>query len=232
MFETSVPIAVPETEAPDPRRQLDDLVAGARRGERWAWDALVERYRPLVRAVASGYRLNGRDVEDVDQTVWLRLVENLDRIREPRALPKWLITTAGNECRRLTRTRQRTLLVGVLDEPVQENGAEPPGAPETDLLRRELTRTVQQGLAELPVAQQQVLRLIASERQLISSRPVDEDLLGGFGLRGFVGSFDELAVDEHRAGADERDQVWGVDRAPAVLGGLDQLERHRQPGRA
>jgi RNA polymerase sigma factor (sigma-70 family) len=54
----------------------------------------------------------------------------------------------------------------VLDEPVQENGAEPPGAPEADLLRRELTRTVQQGLAELPVAQQQVLRLLASERQL------------------------------------------------------------------
>ncbi len=172
MFETSVSettvpdSALPETEAPDPRGQLDDLVAGARRGERWAWDALVERYRPLVRAVASGYRLNGRDVEDIDQTVWLRLVENLDRIREPRALPKWLNTTAGNECRRLTRTRQRTLLIGVLDEPMQENGAEPPGAPETDLLRRELAQTVQQGLAELPVAQQQVLRLLASERQL------------------------------------------------------------------
>ena len=40
-----------------------------------------------------------------------------------------------------------------------------------------------------------------------SSRPVDEDLLGGFGLGVFVGSFDELAVDERRAGADERDQV-------------------------
>jgi RNA polymerase sigma factor (sigma-70 family) len=164
---TTVPdSALPETETPDPWAQLDDLVAGARRGERCAWDALVERYRPLVRAVASGYRLNGRDVEDIDQTVWLRLVENLDRIREPRALPKWLITTAGNECRRLMRTRQRTLLIGVLDEPVQENGAEPPGAPETDLLRRELAQTVQQGLAELPVAQQQVLRLLAGERRL------------------------------------------------------------------
>ena len=61
---------------------------------------------------------------------------------------------------------------------------------------------------------------------------MDEDLLGGFGLVSFVGSFDELAVDEGGAGADERDQVWPVDRAPAVLGGLDQLERHGQPGRA
>jgi hypothetical protein len=36
---------------------------------------------------------------------------------------------------------------------------------------------------------------------------VDEDLLGGFGLRCLVGSFDEFAVDEGGAGADERDEV-------------------------
>jgi hypothetical protein len=35
-----------------------------------------------------------------------------------------------------------------------------------------------------------------------------------------VGSFDEPAVDEGRAGTDERDQVWAVDRATAVLGAL------------
>ena len=51
-------------------------------------------------------------------------------------------------------------------------------------------------------------------------------LLGGRVL----GSFDELAIDEGRSGADERDQVGGVDHAPAALRGLDQLEGHRQPG--
>ena len=49
---------------------------------------------------------------------------------------------------------------------------------------------------------------------------------------GFGGSFDELAVDEHRAGADEGNQMRCVDRTPAVLRGLDELERHREPGRA
>jgi hypothetical protein len=39
-----------------------------------------------------------------------------------------------------------------------------------------------------------------------------------------LGSFGELAVDEGRSGADERDQVGGVDHAPAALRGLDQLE--------
>jgi NAD(P)-dependent dehydrogenase (short-subunit alcohol dehydrogenase family) len=60
-----------------------------------------------------------------------------------------------------------------------------------------------------------------------SSRLVDEDLLGGFGLRRFVGSFDELAVDEHRAGTHECNQMGCVDCSPAVLCGLDELERHR-----
>ena len=45
---------------------------------------------------------------------------------------------------------------------------------------------------------------------------VDQDLLCGGLLRGrFVGAFDEFAVLELRAGADERDQVWRVDGAPA-----------------
>jgi hypothetical protein len=48
--------------------------------------------------------------------------------------------------------------------------------------------------------------------------------LCGFGLRVFVGSFDEFAGLfaglEDGAGADEGEQVRGVDCAQAVLGGL------------
>jgi hypothetical protein len=47
-----------------------------------------------------------------------------------------------------------------------------------------------------------------------------------------VGSFDEFAVDEGGAGPDEGDQVGCVDHSPPGLGGLDQLERHRDPGSA
>ena len=48
----------------------------------------------------------------------------------------------------------------------------------------------------------------------------------------FVVAFDEVAVLERRAGADERDEVWCVDGTPPGLGGLDELERHRDPGGA
>jgi len=42
-----------------------------------------------------------------------------------------------------------------------------------------------------------------------------------------LGSFDEIAIDEGGSRADERDHMRGVDHAPAALGGLDELERHR-----
>jgi len=47
----------------------------------------------------------------------------------------------------------------------------------------------------------------------------------------FVGSSDELAVDERRAGAHERDQLQCVARATG-LGHLDEYERHRRLHRA
>ena len=57
---------------------------------------------------------------------------------------------------------------------------------------------------------------IERERELLS-RPVDQDLLGGFRLGVLAGSFDEFAVDEGRSGADQGDEVGCVDGAPAVL---------------
>ena len=49
-----------------------------------------------------------------------------------------------------------------------------------------------------------------------SSIPVDQDLLCGLlGSGGVVGPFDEFAVLELRAGADERHEMGRVDRPPA-----------------
>jgi hypothetical protein len=49
---------------------------------------------------------------------------------------------------------------------------------------------------------------------------------------GFVESFDEFPFLEARAGTDEGDEVRGVHGTPSSLGGLDELERHRDSGGA
>jgi RNA polymerase sigma factor (sigma-70 family) len=83
------------------------LVRRAADGDSAAWDELVERYAPLVWSVCRRHRLSDADTDDVGATVWLRLVERLDSIREPAALPGWLATTTQRECLRVLRIGQR-----------------------------------------------------------------------------------------------------------------------------
>src|SRR6266446_3104420 len=78
-----------------------DLVIRARGGDKQAWDALVERYAPLVWSICRRHRLGLADAEDVGQSVWLQLVSHLDTVRDPAALPGWLATTTRRECGRI-----------------------------------------------------------------------------------------------------------------------------------
>src|SRR3989442_6381283 len=62
-----------------------DLVTRARKGDKQAWDALVERYAPLVWSICRRHRLGDAGGQDLGQSVWLHLVEQLGRVRDPAA---------------------------------------------------------------------------------------------------------------------------------------------------
>ena len=83
---------------------VTDLVTRARNGDKQAWDTLVERYSPLIWSICRRHRLAGADADDVGQSVWLRLADQLDKIRDPAALPGWLATTTRRECGRTARS--------------------------------------------------------------------------------------------------------------------------------
>jgi RNA polymerase sigma factor (sigma-70 family) len=88
---------------------LAGTLHAASEGDEGAWQAIVARFERLVWATVRAHRLSSADAADVSQTVWLRLVENLDRIRDPDRLGAWLVTTARRECLRLIRLRSREL---------------------------------------------------------------------------------------------------------------------------
>ena len=90
---------------------VSSLVERARDGDQSAWDSLVERYLPLVCGTIARTGLYGAEADDVNQTVWLRLVEHLDEIREPLALPGWIATTARRECIRAHQKQSRLVPV-------------------------------------------------------------------------------------------------------------------------
>ena len=77
--------------------QLTELVDRAAGGDQDAWNQITERFGNLVWAIARSYRLSTADAADVVQTTWLRLVEQLGRIRDPERLAGWLATTARHE---------------------------------------------------------------------------------------------------------------------------------------
>lgn len=86
-----------------------ELLSRAAKGEQGAWDALVDRFGQMVWSVARGFRLDDATAKDVSQTVWLKLIENLESIREPDRLPGWLATTCRREAMRVARARERAM---------------------------------------------------------------------------------------------------------------------------
>ena len=133
-----------------------DLVMRARDGDQQAWDAIVERYAPLVWAICRRHRLASADAEDAGQAVWLQLVDHIGQIRNPAALPGWLATTTGRECSRLVRAARQTCPPGgqVLDP--EDIADEQAVLADDELLRLERHAALREALAldpPLPYAQ-------------------------------------------------------------------------------
>ncbi|MEU0878290.1 sigma-70 family RNA polymerase sigma factor [Lentzea sp. NPDC005914] len=74
------------------------LVDDAVQGDESAWNTIVRSYTPLIRSICRRYCLSPEDRDDVASRVWMHLLADIRRIREPAALPGWLRTTARREC--------------------------------------------------------------------------------------------------------------------------------------
>ena len=95
---------------------VTDLVTRAIGGDSHAWDALVERYIPLVWSICRVHRLDHADARTVNQTVWLQLADQLGTLRNPAALTGWLAATTHRECDRIRRAAHQRPDHGQLPE--------------------------------------------------------------------------------------------------------------------
>lgn len=138
-----------------------DLVRRAAAGDEGAWRLLVDQYSGLVWSVVRGYRLDHAAAADAAQTVWLRLVQALEDIRDPARLAGWLATTARRECLRALRMGGRELPT---DDQLDQPGSMPPaGSPEEHLLADERQRDIWRAVSTLSQRCQLLLRTIAYE---------------------------------------------------------------------
>jgi hypothetical protein len=89
------------------RASTAELLSRMRKRERAAWDEMVHRYGTVVTTTVRSFRLQDPDALDAVQMTWLRLAENLDRIKFPERLDGWLATTARRECLQILRRGDR-----------------------------------------------------------------------------------------------------------------------------
>ena len=140
---------------------VTDLVTCARNSEKQAWDAIVERYAPLIWSICRRHGLGRADTEDVGQTVWLHLVGHLGNLREPAALPGWLATTARRECLRVLRAGRPLAAGCVLDaETLPDDQAE---MAEQELLAAERQAVLRKAFLDLPACGQRLIALLLED---------------------------------------------------------------------
>ena len=138
------------------------LVTRARNGDKRAWDDLVERYAPLVWSICRRHQLSDADANDVQQSVWLQLVGQLDKIRDPAALPGWLAAATRRECGRVLRAARGPLAAGYVPDaatiPHQQAGMA-----DQELLTAERHAALREALTRLSLCCQQLISMLIQD---------------------------------------------------------------------
>ena len=137
------------------------LVERAAGTDQGAWSDIVDRYAPLVWSICTRFQLNSQDTEDVGQTVWLLLVEQLGKLREPAALPGWLAKTTAHECLRVVTAARKSARRGARLDDVMQFADD--AVLEEEVLTAELNAGLRAAFAELPLPCQRLLALLLTD---------------------------------------------------------------------
>ena len=141
---------------------VTDPVTRARNSDRPAWDALVERYAPLIWSICRRHQLDAADADDVGRSVWLHLVDHLDNFHDPAALPGWLATTTRRECGQVLRAARGPLAPGYVPE-LETLPDEQAAAAEQELLAAERHAALREAFLDLPPDRQRLIALLTAD---------------------------------------------------------------------
>ena len=103
------------------------LVRAARGGDRRACQAIWKKYAPLVQRLVRRFFGPGPDHPDVCQEAFMRVFKRLDELREPAALPGFIISVTLGVARNESRRRRIRAIVG-LNSSDEWPGTVAPGA--------------------------------------------------------------------------------------------------------
>ena len=148
----------------------DRLVAESLEGNQQAWSALVDKYKNLIFSIPIKLGLY-EDAADIFQAVCLDLLTDLPRLRESRALPKWLMQTCYHKCLQFRRRAEKHVPLAEQDVETSPEGGSPPPLPDEMLVQLEKEQMVRNVIAELSPRCERMVRMLFFE---MPPRPYEE----------------------------------------------------------
>src|SRR5438105_1687441 len=168
------------------------LVKECLSGNEEAWSQLIEKYKALIYSIPVKYGLPAQEAADVFQATCMELLARLPDLREPRALPKWLIQVAHHQCWNWKRQSQRVVSRDsdpALPEP------ETPAVAETLVQQTEEEQRLREAMATLDPKCRRLVELLFLETP---SRPYSE-VARELGLAvGSIGSTRQKCIERLR----------------------------------
>lgn len=142
----------------------EQVIGRCLKGDQEAWSALIDKYKNLIYSIPIKLGMY-QDAGDIFQSVCVDLLSELPRLREHRALPKWLMQTCYHKCLRYQRATDR--LVELAPEGTDSDSASPAGSaddlPEHLLMQFEQEQILRDAISELPEKCERMVRLLFFE---------------------------------------------------------------------
>jgi RNA polymerase sigma factor (sigma-70 family) len=140
------------------------LIGRCLKGDQEAWSGLIDKYKNLIYSIPIKLGMH-QDAGDIFQSVCVDLLSELPRLREHRALPKWLMQTCYHKCLHYQRAADR--LVELAPEGADSNAAPPASSagdlPEHMLVQLEQEQILRDAISELPEKCERMVRLLFFE---------------------------------------------------------------------
>ena len=161
-----------------------ELVASCLSGDEQAWSELIDRYNRLIFSIPLKQGLSRDEAADIFQAVCLDLVAELPRLRDPQALPAWLIQTTLHKVSKWRRRNDRY----VSDEGTHAERAPAPDADMPDALIREVqqAQALRDAVAALSDRCQRMVQMLFFETPARPYKDVASQLGVATGSIGFL----------------------------------------------
>jgi len=168
------------------RRNDRELVTACLSSDEQAWSELIDRYNRLIFSIPLKQGLNRDEAADIFQAVCLDLVAELPRLRDPQALPAWLIQTTLHKVSKWRRRNDRY----VPDEGTHTENAPAPEADMPDALIREVqqSQALRDAVAALSDRCQRMVQMLFFETPARPYKDVASALGVATGSIGFLRS--------------------------------------------